>query len=205
MKRLLLSQGRTGSLNLTRYIRESNLDVRVYREPFNTTAVKDTNVSFSLNDILYTKNSFVENKIAKGSLPIDLQTLSTDELISFFNSKFDTIAILMRKDMVAQTESVLNAKLTNNWNSKYVYKNVDIELFPEFKTLLKDEEIQLKYISKKYNIPLFYYEDLYLENQKENVENFCNYFNIKFDENIMLKHMNINNKYRMDSLQKKLL
>ncbi|NDB29168.1 hypothetical protein EB155_05495, partial [archaeon] len=67
MKRLLLSQGRTGSLNLTRFIRESNKnELIVYREPFNTTAIKDTNISFSLEEIIKTKNSFVENKIGKG-------------------------------------------------------------------------------------------------------------------------------------------
>lgn len=203
MKRLLLSQGRTGSYNLTRYIKESNGDsIKVYREPFNTTASKDTGIVYKLENLISEPNSFIENKIGKGSLPLELQKYSTDELMMFLKSKFDIIGILTRKNLNEQTESVLNAKLTNNWMSQYVYKDVNIESFPEFKTLLSEEKEQLNYISENYNVPIFYYENLYLENQKENLKVFCNFFNIKFDEEIMMKYMDKSKKYRIDKSEK---
>jgi len=133
MKRLLLSQGRTGSLNLVRYVKESNKKIKVYREPFNTTAIKDTNIFIPLTDILKDIDIFVENKIGNGSLPKELQNLSTDDLGAYLLSNFDIIGILCRKDLKAQTESVLNAKSSNIWDSQYLYKNIDVELFPEFK------------------------------------------------------------------------
>ncbi len=202
MKRFLLSQGRTGSLNLTRYIRESNLDIRVYREPFNTTAVKDTNISYSLQEILTNKNIFVENKIGEGSLPNEFKSLTTDDLVLNLKSKFEKIGILCRKDLQAQTESVLNAKYSNLWHTQYVYKEVDIDLFPEFKFLLENEKEKLKYISTKYSIPIFYYEDLYGTNQINELKKFCKYFSIEFNQFYIDKHMNIKNKYRVDTTKK---
>ena len=92
MKRLLLSQGRTGSLNLTRYVRESNLDTIVYREPFNTTAIRDTGIEHQFKKIISNPNIFVENKIGNDSFPIELQHLNTDELITLLKSKFDIAA-----------------------------------------------------------------------------------------------------------------
>lgn len=201
MKRLLLSQGRTGSYNLTKYVNDSNLNTIVFREPFNTTAKKDKDIFYTLENILSNPNIFVENKIGKGSLPFELQNLSIDELIKFFLLKFDKIGLLTRKDIKAQTESILNAKESNNWMSPYLYKNINIEKYPEFKTILNQEKNQLEYLAKEYSLPLFYYEDLYLENQKENLQTFCNFFNINFNQEIMDKHMNIKNKYRIDKFK----
>jgi hypothetical protein len=198
MKRLLLSQGRTGSLNLTRYVRESNLDTIVYREPFNTTAIKDTGIEYQFEKIVSNPNIFVENKIGNDSFPIELQNLNTDELITFLKSKFDIIGILMRRDIDSQTESLANARKSDNWNSKYVYQKIDSNTTAKYKNLLENEKNTFTYISEKYNIPIFYYEDLYIENQNENVMLFCKHFNIKYDEIIMEKHMNIDKKYRIN-------
>ena len=202
MKRILLSQGRTGSLNLTRYIRESNLDIKVYREPFNTTAARDTNITYSLEEIINNENIFVENKIGEGSLPSELKSLTTDDLVLNLKSKFEKIGILCRKDLQAQTESVLNAKVSNLWHTQYVYKEVDIDLFPEFKFLLEDESKRLKNISTTYSIPIFYYEDLYGMNQINELKKFCKYFSIEFNQFYIDKHMNIKNKYRVDTTKK---
>ncbi len=203
MKRLLLSQGRTGSLNLTRFIRESNKsEVRVYREPFNTTAMQDTNIIHSLSDILNEKNIFVENKIGKGSLPSEFQNKSYEDIISFFLKSFDIIGLLVRKDITSQIQSVLNAKSSGIWASKYYYKEIDENLSLETEVLLKEERNLVEDISNQYNIPLFYYEDLYISNQLENVKNFCKYFYLKFDENIMNLHMSIDGKYRIDYSKK---
>lgn len=198
MKRLLLSQGRTGSLNLTRYVRESNLDTIVYREPFNTTAIKDTGIEYQFEKIVSNPNIFVENKIGNDSFPIELQNLNTDELITFLKSKFDIIGILMRRDIDSQTESLANARKSDNWNSKYVYQKIDSNTTDKYKNLLENEKNTFTYISEKYNIPIFYYEDLYIENQNENVMLFCKHFNIKYDKIIMEKHMNIDKKYRIN-------
>lgn len=197
MKRLLLSQGRTGSLNLTRYVKESNLDTIVYREPFNTTAIKDTGIEYQFEKIISNPNIFVENKIGNGSLPIELQNLNTDELIIVLKSKFDIIGILIRRDIDSQTESLANAKKSNNWNSKYVYQPIDINSINKYKSLLENEKNTFIYISEKYDIPIFYYEDLYIENQNENMMGFCKYFNIRYNKIVMEKHMNIDKKYRI--------
>lgn len=196
MKRLLLTQGRTGSLVLTRYIRESN-NINVYREPFNTTSELETGLKYDLDIILSEKDIFVENKIGRQSLPMKLQNLSIDDLIRFFIKNFDIIGILIRRDIVAQTESVLNAIKTGNWNSNYVYNEIDKVEIDEYKKMLEEEQSILYYISNSYNIPIFYYEDLYLINQKENLKNFCGHFNIKYVESIREKHMNLNKKYRI--------
>jgi hypothetical protein len=198
MKRLLLSQGRTGSLNLTRYIRESNLNTIVYREPFNTTAIKDTGIIHQFEKIISNPDIFVENKIGNDSFPIELQNLNTDQLVTLLKSKFDVIGILMRKDINSQTESLANARKSDNWNSKYVYQKIDSNTTDKYKNLLENEKNTFTYISEKYNIPIFYYEDLYIENQNENVMLFCKHFNIKYDKIIMEKHMNIDKKYRIN-------
>lgn len=196
MKRLLLTQGRTGSLVLTRYIRESN-NINVYREPFNTTSELETGLKYDLNKILSETDIFVENKIGTQSLPIELQNLSIDDLMCFFIKNFHIIGILIRKDIVAQTESALNAIQTGNWDSSYIYNEIDKTKVDEYKKMLEKEQSILKYISKSYNIPIFYYEDLYLINQKENLKNFCDHFNIKYVESIREKHMALNKKYRI--------
>ena len=202
MKRLLLSQGRTGSLNLTRYVRESNLDTIVYREPFNTTAVRDTGIEHQFKKIISNPNIFVENKIGNDSFPIELQHLNTDELITFLKSKFDIIGILMRRDIDSQTESLANARKSDNWNSKYVYQQIDTNSINKYKSLLENEKNTFTYISETYNISIFYYEDLYIENQNENMMRFCKYFNVKYDNIIMQKHMNIDKKYRINETKK---
>jgi hypothetical protein len=139
MKRLLLSQGRTGSLNLTRYVRESNLDTIVYREPFNTTAIRDTGIEYRFEKIISNPNIFVENKIGNDSFPIELQHLNTDELITLLKSKFDIIGILIRRDIDSQTESLANARKSDNWNSKYVYQQIDTNSINKYKSLLENE------------------------------------------------------------------
>ncbi len=203
MKRLLLSQGRTGSLNLTRFIRDSNKsEVKVYREPFNTTAIKDTNISHTLSDILNETNIFIENKIGKGSLPSEFENKSYDDIISFFIKNFDIVGLLARKDIYSQTESIINAKLSGNWNSKYYYKEINTNLNFDIINQIKEERELMEKISENNDIPLFFYEDLYLTNQKNNLKSFCKYFYLKFDETAMDNHMNINGKYRIVSTKK---
>ena len=72
----------------------------------------------------------------------------------------------------------------------------------KYKSLLENEKNTFTYISKTYNIPIFYYEDLYIENQNENMMGFCKYFNIKYNDIIMQKHMNIDKKYRINQTKK---
>lgn len=203
MKRLLLSQGRTGSLNLTRFIRESNKnELIVYREPFNTTAIKDTNISFSLEEIIKTKNSFVENKIGKGSLPEQLQSKSYDQIISYFKKNFDIIGFLSRKDFYSQTQSVINAKISGNWSNSYHYKDFDISKFSDIETQLKEERETIKILSDKYGIPIFYYENLYEVKQTYNLKLFCNYFYLQYNENNMKNYMDKKNRYRINDSKK---
>jgi len=205
MKRLLLSQGRTGSLNLTRFIRESNKnELIVYREPFNTTAIKDTNISFSLEEIIKTKNSFVENKIGKGSLPEQLQSKSYDQIISYFKKNFDIIAFLSRRNFDAQFKSVINAKITGNWDSPYYYKELDVKLFSDVEEQLISERKIINHLSEIHKIPIFYYEDLYDNNKVFYLKDFCRYYYLQYKEEISFEYMNPNKRYRMNDSKKML-
>ncbi len=203
MKRLLLSQGRTGSLNLTRFIREANkTEITVFREPFNTTAVSDTNIYYSLQNILKEENCFVENKIGKGSLPSELNTESYDDIIIFLKKNFAKIAFLSRRNSYNQIQSIINAKVSKVWDSKYFYKEYDIEKFSDVEKQIEYEKNIINYLSSKYNLPVFYYEDLYDNNTSFYLKDFCSYFNLQYKEEIANSYMNSDNKYRLNESKK---
>ena len=107
-----------------------------------------------------------------------------------FISASDKVILLYREDSVTQIESWINAKKTNNWHSKWVYKKKfeddDEKLFfTELKNSFKENFLNKDYFKISY-------EDLY---QRNMINNLIEYLSI---DSLKNNKFPVGDKYRID-------
>ena len=88
-----------------------------------------------------------------------------DELIGIS----DKVILLYRENIEEQIDSWTNAKLTNNWENQWVFKNIKNDSETQFFTELKNS-FKKKYLNKDYF--KISYEELYFQNGIEKVKNY---------------------------------
>jgi len=156
MKILIISNSRTGSTNLMKSI-SSFYGVPYSFEPFNR------NTPFDLNEGLVLKTLINQN---------------TYDFYVEFSKKFDKVILLSRRDVVSMSESLYWVaekwredgfrENTNHHLLEYEYNDkVNVKEERIYKTV-KERVKLLKNLSKELNIPLDYYEDIYLKNHTLN-------------------------------------
>ncbi len=189
MKILLLGTPRSGSTSLVRLI-DSHISVFNYKmfiEPFNS--ILDTSID-SINPLLKYENILVKNLFLIGNdeYPKD----SFKDIFEYLNwcySFFDKIIILDRKDKVAQSESfTVNETMWRekglDWHTPKIYDMDKIE--PSYLKTMFDrytESSEILYnISKQYDFPIFYFEDIFLNKSRKHIELLFSYLDMELNE-----------------------
>jgi hypothetical protein len=185
MKILLLATPRSGSTSLVKFI-NSHINLSNYKmviEPFNQiihpnnkriNAIQCDNES----DSILIKNLFL---VENNEYPIE----SFNNVYEYFDwcySYFDKIIILDRKDKIAQSESfVVNETIWResgiDWHTQKIYDLVKMDkvfLDTMISRYIESSKILFE-ISKSQNLPIFYYEDIFLEHDINVVKNLLEY------------------------------
>lgn len=110
---------------------------------------------------------------------------------------FDTVILLTRKDKVKMYESLYRARETNRWFEKYDGTNIreGIENYKFYPALLESDKY-LSMFSIQFNVPLFYYEDIFY-----NIDEFkrmLQYAKLPFNQELYDQYIDVKNKYRQD-------
>jgi hypothetical protein len=167
MKILILAEPRSGSTNLADWFK-SNKDFTILQEPLNKYGRS------------YKKNSPI-NKWDYNTTHLLIKEIydpnkNLKELIQFS----DKIIILYRENKKEQLESWLVAKVTNNWESKWVNNNINIpdkELKVEvFNKMVNSFEREYILNNNMFKIS---YEELYYNNGFEKIVNYLNIDSVK--------------------------
>jgi LPS sulfotransferase NodH len=194
MKILVLATPRSGSTSLTKLI-YSHLELSEYTifiEPFNSnfyTKYKIDGFDFETYTPLQNfENLLVKSLILFENIEYPIKSfVDTESYINWCVSFFDKIIILDRKDKVSQSQSfVINETLFREMGLDWHYpKHYDLSKIDKVyleKMVVRYEESSklLLDTSNKHNIPIYYYEDIFLNDSGQIVELF-DYLNVKCD------------------------
>jgi hypothetical protein len=193
MKIQLIGTPRSGTTSLSRLIYhhlEENGYVK-FLEPFNPNFYnwfESLGYKFdSYEPIQNIDNLFVKNILLSNAITYPTKQFNSNEdHIEFTSTFFDKIIILDRKNKVEQSESfVINEtqqKLTGiGWHVPKVYRtdNLNMNFFNDMFKMLKESEDILHEFSKKYEYPLFYYEDIFIDYNMEELKRLFDYIGIE--------------------------
>jgi hypothetical protein len=124
--------------------------------------------------------------------------LDTNTVFNFYKNyltNFDKIILLYRNNIKEHAESYKTSIITNNWENPYRFTEID---YTDVLPILKSKNKVILQLADFFNIPLTYYEDLY-SNNKEYLNNFLNFYNIKLDNYEHFIH-NMNTKNRLKQI-----
>ena len=196
---------RTGSTSLRRYIQSTNLDYKVYNEPFNPQLDVRLNNKlicrpiYSYKDVIHYNNLFIKGIF--WDIPKDLEHLSIEEFYKKLLKDFDKVIFLDRLNTNNLCISLTNAHITDNFHLSHS-KNINTVSYENgipLSNALKhiwNKKKQIISISNKFNIPIYYYEDLY--SNKETMKNFIeNVIGLNFNEIEYDLYLNNKNKYTL--------
>ncbi len=172
MKICILSTGRSGSTSLYRAL-SKHLPTNYYcvLEPFNT------NANNSVND----QKSIIESKenvLIKTLIEHTQTDVHIEEMHTWIFDHFDEVILLDRLDKQLQVESFSYQEYRNDlrWHDKKRYR---MELVPKeiietnVKRLEKSTN-KINELSQKYDKKIYYYEDVFLDNNMETINEIFN-------------------------------
>ena len=115
----------------------------------------------------------------------------------------DKIILFDRKDKVKQSESLAFRKLKyQNDYSKYhirePYVGIDDNIVKECLFHFNNHSNVIQMLSEEFNIPIFYYEDVYYGN---GLEELSKYLNVEIDKKAKSKYLLEDKKERLDNLK----
>lgn len=213
MKILLLGTPRSGSTSLVKLI-DSHISLPNYKmfiEPFNMELYDNFNSITQLSEFenILVKNLFL---IGNDEYPKD-SFKNVYEYLDWCYTFFDKIILLDRIDKVAQSESfVVNEtiwrKRGTDWHTKKVYdfSKIDEEYLQIMIGRYTESTTILKEISVKNNFPIFYYEDIFLNHNVEDIKKLFIYLGIELDINHFNEYiLSDKRKVRIEKSIKKLL
>jgi hypothetical protein len=175
MKICILSTGRAGSTSLYGVLNK-HLPPNYYcaLEPFNTNMNRPDGFNVNQKSIIESKdNVLIKTLIGHTQKGIDI-----DDMYVWLFEHFDEIILLDRLDKQLQVESFSYQTYKNDlrWHDKKRYR---MELVP--KDIIETNVKRLEYstnkineLAKKYNKKIYYYEDVFLDNNIETINEFFN-------------------------------
>ena len=172
MKICIYAQARSGSTSLYRLIREHlDMTYESYDEPFNDAAIKE----FQTKDLLFLNDMKYKNNVLIKTLHYNtVDGLNDTEFFEKLLKAFDILIVLIRVDILSQTESYLYKLLSNasDWHEREYY-DMNIISEEQLKDKLLDYSISNRDIinvCEKNNIKIYTYEDLYINKNKKNIK-----------------------------------
>ena len=198
-KILIITIGRTGSTNLSKGL-AADLNLKLIDEPFNPSLNKYSH-DFNLEKLKTKKNLIVKHIWFHTPIEYNYKKF-LQELITYF----DKVFILVRSNIKEHYESLINLKYRtitkSNVFEKYNYNDIPSEFKEDYKDTLTVEKLN-SYVEYLYNfstdnsIPTIYYEKLYSEDIRSNV-NYIRKFIPEVSENIN-NFLNPVNRQRSDT------
>tara|TARA_B110000285_G_scaffold150747_1_gene168299 strand:- start:177 stop:749 length:573 start_codon:yes stop_codon:yes gene_type:complete len=187
----LLCSSRSGSTSLSLYLSKI-LDLKLETLPF----IKEREIS-SLEDGIFYK------------ILIHQQAKGYDSLFDFGEQiilKSDKIILLDRENKLEQSESLAfrKSKYGDDFSKYHIrepYGNIDVNLINECMFHYKEHSRALSQLSKKHNIPLFTYEEIYLNKR---IDRLNEYLGIDRNENLENLYIN-NNRDRVINLKETMI
>jgi len=191
MKIALIYTARSGSSSIFKYFEKIKPEYKCYNEPWfwwtKLNRYKEENTDYKT--LLLNNNLFIKSTLS--SLPVSLETIIKD---------FDKVIFLMRKNFKEQLESTIlvNKERTYLNHKKRKYKlysitNAEIE---EYTKLINGNIDKINDTALKYNLPIFYYEDLYFDS----FDSIFKELELNYDSEIFTEFLDKTNKYRIGDL-----
>jgi len=188
VKICIISTGRAGSTSLYNLIKD-HLGNEYYSitEPFNNKIKRVKEVD---SDQL----QFITNKshVLIKTITTQKPEGKTDEFIcNWIFNFFDKVILLDRGDITEQAESFAYLIHIDNhlWHTKQVYKMslVPKEFVDEWKERLLNNKMIITSLSKKYNKKVYYYEDIFVNKNKETLNEIFNYLELDLKEDLVIQ------------------
>lgn len=219
MKILILGTPRSGSTSLVKFI-GSHISLSHYKmmiEPFNETLYPNKEYDKDRGSILYL-NKF-DNILVKSLFLLgheEYPTKSFDNIYEYLKwcySFFDKVIILDRKDKIAQSESFVINETANrerglSWHTPKVYDLTKIET-SYIETMINryTESSKILYdISQNEGYPIFYYEDIFLNQDIKILKNLLDYLEMEINMNAYENYISSPyRKVRIDTSAKKII
>jgi hypothetical protein len=187
MKIALIYTPRTGSTSLLKYFAKLKPNYVCYNEPWFSWAKKNVHTeNTEYNELIKNNNLFIKSTLS--TLPCSLDTIISD---------FHKVIFLLRKDFKSQLESAIlvNKEMSylNTTKRKYNIHNITENEVEQYGERINNNIQKIKTTSNEYNIPLFYYEDLYYGDFQPIFDE----LEIEYNQEYYDEYLNISNKYRI--------
>mgnify|MGYP005990565417 CR=1 FL=1 len=190
----ILCTSRSGSTNLSLYLKQV-FDIKLISSPFLND--KEKKIDF------LKENNFYKHMIH--SLPLgynDLYEFGKD-VIKLSN----TVILLDRKNKIKQAESLAfrKYKYKNDYSKYHIrepYNIIDKKLVDKCLLYYNKQSDVIKQLSSDFNLPIFWYEDIYFNN---GLEKLSKYLNVKINNKYKKKYLLQKNKERVDNLKGELI
>jgi len=187
----ILCTSKCGSTNLSLYLSKV-FDLKLKTMPF----LKDKELSSLEDDVFY-------------KILIHQQAKGYDSLFDFGEQiilKSDKVILLDRENKLEQSESLVFriSKYGSDFSKYHIrepYGDIDKELVDECMVQFKEHGTALTQLSEKYNIPLFTYEEIFLNN---GLDRLSEYLGIDINEDLKKIYIS-NNKNRLIDLKKTII
>ena len=187
----LLCSSRSGSTSLSLYLSKI-FDLKLETLPF----IKEREIS-SLEDGIFYK------------ILIHQQAKGYDSLFDFGEQiilKSNKVILLDRENKLEQSESLAfrKSKYGSDYSKYHIrepYGKIDVDLVNECMFHFNEHSKALSQLSEKYNIPLFTYEEIFLNNE---IDRLHEYLGIDRNENLENLHIS-NNRDRIINLNKTII
>jgi hypothetical protein len=204
-KLAILALPRTGSSNLYYYFCDMFPSYRRAFEPLNThlTSYMPPVEEIISGDKVIIKH-LIPQELNSSKDKVNVSTRAnllkpTFSLDIFAKFKKENVILLTRKNKTKMVESLNIAKKTNKWFQKYDGSTAreGIEDLNKLGLLgLLEADKYLSLFSIEYNIPLFYYEDVF--STIEGFQQALDYIKLPYNEELYMKYIHPKNKYRQD-------
>ena len=157
MRILIVAIPRSGSTFLMHKIsKEKNL--KIVFEPFHSKSKENDkfiNSKYIENEPNTILKTLAGNHYSKKRVSLNIWL----DWITELQKGFDEVILLSRKNLISAAESFSMANWTGEWFSDYQYTK--LPNLGDSITRIKKDNMYLEELSKKLNIPITYYEDIY--------------------------------------------
>ena len=193
MRICILANPRTGSTSIYGLLKDHlPQSYHCVSEPYNVKYM--ASISDTTNhhiEICNNSNILLKHIICQAPPNYDV-----DSWLDWIFTHFDKVILLDRRNRVEQAESFEfhNSKNLKNWHIRRVYHMDEVDpLKIEYRIKLFESDASLltKY-SKHY--PMFYYEDIFVEKNREIINSLFEYVNIQPNEKFIQDHIISNTK-----------
>jgi hypothetical protein len=187
----ILARPRTGSTSLYRML-ESQLypeGFKCFYEPYNPRNYVDyyrQGFDFDYIDpLLKFDKILIKTLFGCSQHPVKSLGLAEKEFINWMDGFFEKVIVLDRRNKRLQAESLLvNIDSKTGWDIPKVYEvdKIDARRIEKETNTFRHFSEKMKLIVEEKSWPIFYYEDLYVDHNMEEIKRMFDYLEIEMDD-----------------------